>query len=428
MRVLEWALESQKTLGGKIISIVLSFTLIFSLSNFFYGVDAFAEDAENVTDVELVDEAIDSEDSVLEDEVISSEDPVVETEAQDEIVQPEVQNDVMNEDVNEVAESDGIALFASKDSSTSRVYVYVKVDGDKDGWTQNGHGWYTVGYFDVPSSELPNASHGDSAAAGFDFKNYLSKIVFYEKNPGKSLIDAIDWDKSTFGLHTAYGATDYSEASSTELAWHLDGYLYINNKYNVDYKIEGIDSLDLTNTQNEGIVNTGTEGVTGSIAPAAPEGYAFLGWYRGNTLITEDLNLTADLAKENVSNGTVGNATKYVNTTFVAKYVKDDSQTKTVSYTVKHVVDGTEQEADTQTYEAEVWINEENPVLDVVAGSLAENTYTGYKFAGIEGAAQDATQVVAGTEVVLNYVKDDSQTKTVSYTVKHVVDGTEQEA
>lgn len=49
MRVLEWALESQKTVAGKIVSVALSVTLIFSFSNFFYGEDAFAEETENET-------------------------------------------------------------------------------------------------------------------------------------------------------------------------------------------------------------------------------------------------------------------------------------------------------------------------------------------------------------------------------------------
>ena len=42
MRVLNWALDAQKTVGGKIISVILSVALIFSFSNFFYGDNAFA--------------------------------------------------------------------------------------------------------------------------------------------------------------------------------------------------------------------------------------------------------------------------------------------------------------------------------------------------------------------------------------------------
>lgn len=46
MRVLNWALDAQKTVGGKIISVILSVALIFSFSNFFYGDNAFADTEE----------------------------------------------------------------------------------------------------------------------------------------------------------------------------------------------------------------------------------------------------------------------------------------------------------------------------------------------------------------------------------------------
>ena len=58
MRVLNWALDAQKTVGGKIISVILSVALIFSFSNFFYGDNAFA-DTEEDTKSELVDQVSD---------------------------------------------------------------------------------------------------------------------------------------------------------------------------------------------------------------------------------------------------------------------------------------------------------------------------------------------------------------------------------
>ena len=58
MRVLNWALDAQKTMGGKIISVILSVALIFSFSNFFYGNNAFA-DTEEDTKSELVDQVSD---------------------------------------------------------------------------------------------------------------------------------------------------------------------------------------------------------------------------------------------------------------------------------------------------------------------------------------------------------------------------------
>ena len=59
MRVLNWALDAQKTVGGKIISVILSVALIFSFSNFFYGDNAFA-DTEEDTKSGLVDQVSDT--------------------------------------------------------------------------------------------------------------------------------------------------------------------------------------------------------------------------------------------------------------------------------------------------------------------------------------------------------------------------------
>lgn len=86
MRVLEWALESQKTVAGKIVSVALSVTLIFSFSNFFYGEDAFAEETENeTTEVTVATETI-------ELQTIESASPQEETAAsqmQQELSEPE---------------------------------------------------------------------------------------------------------------------------------------------------------------------------------------------------------------------------------------------------------------------------------------------------------------------------------------------------
>lgn len=73
MRVLNWALDAQKTVGGKIISVVLSVALIFSFSNFFYGDNAFAEEQEVETNTEVTTEPAKSEPVVTEAEKKSEE-------------------------------------------------------------------------------------------------------------------------------------------------------------------------------------------------------------------------------------------------------------------------------------------------------------------------------------------------------------------
>lgn len=73
MRVLNWALDAQKTVGGKIISVILSVALIFSFSNFFCGDNAFAEEQEVESNTEVTTEPVQSEPVVTETEKKSEE-------------------------------------------------------------------------------------------------------------------------------------------------------------------------------------------------------------------------------------------------------------------------------------------------------------------------------------------------------------------
>lgn len=82
MRVLNWALDAQKTMGGKIISVILSVALIFSFSNFFYGDNAFAEEQKVETNTEVTTEPAQSEPVVTETEK-KSEEPQSETPKQE---------------------------------------------------------------------------------------------------------------------------------------------------------------------------------------------------------------------------------------------------------------------------------------------------------------------------------------------------------
>ena len=103
-------------------------------------------------------------------------------------------------------------------------------------------------------------------------------------------------------------------------------------------------------------------------------------------------------------------------------YVKDASQTKPTSYTVKHVVAGEEQTADTKTYSGTAWINDTDPQIVIQAGTLAQKSYTGYKFDSISPNVKEGDEVDSGTVITLTYVKDDSQTKDLSYTVEYYKD------
>ena len=114
-------------------------------------------------------------------------------------------------------------------------------------------------------------------------------------------------------------------------------------------------------------------------------------------------------------------------TVITLTYVKDNEQTKNTSYTVRHVVDG--EEKDTNTYTGTAWINETNPTIVIEAGSLAQKSYTGYKFSSMSPAdVKEGDAVASGTVITLTYVKDDEQTKNTKYTVKYTINGVEQTA
>ena len=53
---------------------------------------------------------------------------------------------------------------------------------------------------------------------------------------------------------------------------------------------------------------------------------------------------------------------------------------------------------DSKTYEGTAWINEENSTIEIKEGSLAKNTYVGYKYDSIDTSAKEGDKVASGTE------------------------------
>ena len=105
---------------------------------------------------------------------------------------------------------------------------------------------------------------------------------------------------------------------------------------------------------------------------------------------------------------------------FSVNYVKDESQTHDITYTVKHYVEGTYQEGDDFTETKTVWVND---TTIPVTYELDEDKYVGYKL-----DSNDLTETATDGKVFsVNYVKDESQTKQITYTVKHYIEGTYQE-
>ena len=97
----------------------------------------------------------------------------------------------------------------------------------------------------------------------------------------------------------------------------------------------------------------------------------------------------------------------------------DASQTKTLSYTVNHVVDG--EVRDTFTESVTVQVLQPNTIARNEALE-ADQGYTGYVKTGTEPAEVPAV-IENGATITVNYGVDESQTKTLSYTVNYYKDG-----
>ena len=103
-------------------------------------------------------------------------------------------------------------------------------------------------------------------------------------------------------------------------------------------------------------------------------------------------------------------------------YVKDETAVKEMKYTVQHAIEGSVQDGYTSTYTEPVWVNDPDEIA-VQAGSLEAVEFTGYKLDSIEPAVSEGEKVDNETVITLNYVRDNSQTKTVTYTVNHIIEG-----
>ena len=192
-------------------------------------------------------------------------------------------------------------------------------------------------------------------------------------------------------------------------SWDTQINSYLNNSSYVDYAYESktgrYDAIGtyLTNSRRLGSMNNAL-------------------WNKIHSMIDISLDKQGtDTANKYIGGGkdagnTIGNAISGAD-----RWEKIDLYTSAgtpVSYTVNHVVDGVTKA--TATYSDLVDINKEK-VITVTSASLTPNVYTGYKLAGISHNAGD--KVASGTVVTVNYVKDETQTKTIRYTVNHVAGG-----
>lgn len=128
-------------------------------------------------------------------------------------------------------------------------------------------------------------------------------------------------------------------------------------------------------------------------------GYKFVGWTTSDVTVT-DVSFT-------MPNSPVH---------FTGEFVRDDTQTKTISYTVKYLFNNAERaEYPTKTETATVWVNDPD-TLPWDASYILDLTSEGWTLAGTKPATVPAL-VANGAEIVLYYVgeADISLDKSVAY-------------
>ena len=175
---------------------------------------------------------------------------------------------------------------------------------------------------------------------------------------------------------------------------------YTPKTYTVTFDSKGGSSV---NPQN---VNHGAK----ANEPSVPtrEGYEFQGWYTSEDATASvydfDTAVTQDI-------------------TLYAKWEKDGHATKELSYTVEYYKDGVEVEADKQVEKQSVWAGAPNTLTVDASKINTTNKYDGYKLNGT--ATGEIPSTIENDGVIkVYYVKDDSQTQTLNYTIiQHFRDG-----
>ncbi len=102
-------------------------------------------------------------------------------------------------------------------------------------------------------------------------------------------------------------------------------------------------------------------------------------------------------------------------------YVIDDTNTKTLNYTVKYYQDGKEVEKDSKTVSQTVQVLQPD-TLTVQPVDTANDKYFGYKFEKTEPATLP-TSIEDGGLIKVHYITDEAQTKELSYTVEYYKNG-----
>lgn len=110
------------------------------------------------------------------------------------------------------------------------------------------------------------------------------------------------------------------------------------------------------------------------------------------------------------------------NTTYTYTFTQDETAVDTLSYKVNHIIKDSNVIYKTSIVTQNVWVNDPQ-LLTVTEESIQPLTIKGYKYDSISENGKAGTKVNNQAVISLYYVKDESQTKDLSYTVEYYKDG-----
>ncbi len=321
-----------------------------------------------------------------------------------------------------------VTLYAKweKDVVTTSedVYVYVKITGYPTGsLTVNKDGWYTVGKtkLEVPKDQsvnnpkVPNKydliKNNDVTLDSVKASLLSKDFQHFAKNEALSadLIAPEMTGKNTSLIKVNSGATDYVSSGNT---WHLNveieykevEKIFCNIIYNDGVENEEI-FKDQKYVQMQGLETPAFDFDSNQPGNQNPvrKGYTFKGW---------------DPAVENT-------VTK--NVIYKAKWEKDSNQTQDTHYKVIYKKEGKVDTNSSYQVSGKAWINDNPAKIEVKSIEAPNNKYVGYTLDPNNQIPKPGTMVESGTEIVVNYVKDTTQTQKTKYIVHYAKDGVIQE-
>ena len=186
-------------------------------------------------------------------------------------------------------------------------------------------------------------------------------------------------------------------------AIHVDCYIKnvkVNVIYDANYENGGQYIHEDGATTGKSYTVLGNDG-SGEDQNFKRDGYTFTGW---NT----QANGKGDwyLSAEHGNNTTINPVTSGI--VLYAQWEKDDTQTKTISYTVEYYKDGVKVDNDTQTVTKTVWVNDDSTTLEVKKDEInTTNMYEGYAFDYTDPSPIPET-IENGEVIKVYYAKDEN--------------------